>query len=214
VNRFIESESEAGFIDAIQQAFTNGSMGKPEGIIIQIYVEDLKKLTANRCKVPGSCGELKGFTLCRNKNRLTPFTLDRNIFMISYQHYGKTYEYQANYPESYAKLLSTHSLKTEVDQVRELLKDYFKTWARRVLTCHWNRHHVKCAQDLYQSLAGNSPEEAFHLLWNLRATMLEEFNINRDGSFFQRLNFAIEYLSKKVDWEALRKEVLKMGTEI
>ena len=82
----------------------------------------------------------------------------------------------------------------QVQQIRKLLNDYTKdnSWFKRVISGHWNRHHVKEVANIVKDIDSGKLKSAKEITAQLDKVGGSGKKVNPTGSFRKRLDFIKE----------------------
>jgi hypothetical protein len=133
-----------------------------------------------------------------NTNIMARISKDHALFLDTITFQGKTWCQEQPYPDSYTEIFYREVYLDKnnylIRGVNTLIKDYYAPNGGWFLTGHWNRHHKEMAQALHQQiLTGGTFDKTLSHLVEVRKQLLE-MNCNKSGSFFRRVNYAIELL--------------------
>ena len=118
---------------------------------------------------------------------------------------AKTQKTITLYPKSYIEKFSSSQL-TAKQNILLLLKDYIGHFGlvSRIVKLHWNRQHVAEASVLYGKInnAAND-DECYEILQAERSRLLNLKEVNQDGSYCMRLDFAIDCIRSRAKYPSL-----------
>jgi len=112
------------------------------------------------------------------------------------------------YPRSYLSIFTGNNETSPlIYSIKILFNDYSHPKCGLFLTGHWNRHHTKLANTIVEGMPAD-PREAHAYLLDKRENLINvSKNLNLDGSFMRRMNFALAKLCEHSEVNDMAKSV-------